>query len=249
MISKFIIEKSLTINRVLEKFFGIRLIRRKPTFDDARSYVLGLTKPDLVIDGGANQGQWASEILKLSPDLRLISFEPTPSAFEILKQNSLRSASWEVVNAALGNYDGVIEMNLASNEGQSSSILEPSSHLIHYPQVKFGRITNVPIVRLDTYPLNYTQSIYIKLDLQGAEGIALEGAEHILKDVIAIELEVAIDHAYKGQMDFAETVATLHKLGFSVFSVSDPIRDRNGFTMFVDGIFVRKDLLESFYEV
>jgi hypothetical protein len=46
-------------------------------------------------------------------------------------------------------------------------------------------------------------------------------------------------------MDFAETVATLHKLGFSVFSVSDPIRDRNGFTMFVDGIFVRKDLLEQ----
>jgi FkbM family methyltransferase len=243
------IEKSLGINRILEKFFGIRLIRRKPTFDDARSFILGLTKPGLVIDGGANQGQWASQILRLSPHLRLISFEPTPSAFETLKQNSLGNKSWEVVNAALGNYDGVIEMNLASNEGQSSSILEPSSHLIHYPQVKFNRIANVPVVRLDTFPLNYSRPIYIKLDVQGAEGIALEGAELILKDVSAIELEIAIDHAYKGQMDFAETVGVLHKLGFSVFSVSDPIRDRNGFTMFVDGLFVRNELLESYNEV
>lgn len=245
----FIIEKSLTINRVLEKIFGIRLIRRKPTFDDARKFILGFTQPGSVIDGGANQGQWASEILKSYPNLNLISFEPTPSAFEILRLNAQKNDSWEVVNSALGNYDGMIEMNLASNEGQSSSILEPASHLIHYPQVKFDKIANVPVVRLDTYLVNYSRPIYIKLDVQGAEEIALEGAERILEDVIAIELEIAIDYAYTGQMDFAETVEKLHKLGFSVFSISDPIRDSNGFTMFVDAIFVRNKLLEKYNEV
>lgn len=249
MISKFIIEQSLEINLVLEKFFGVRLIRRKPTFYDAKSYLLRLVKPGLVIDGGANQGQWALEILKISPHLRIISFEPTPLAFEILKKRSQGRKTWEVVNAALGNYDGVIEMNLASNDGQSSSILEPSSHLIHYPQVKFNKIVNVPVVKLDTFPLNYTGLIYLKLDVQGAEGIALEGARHLLKDVIVIELEIAINRPYIGQMDFAETVGKLHKLGFSVFSISDPIRDRNGFTMFVDGIFVRNEFLKVYNEV
>jgi FkbM family methyltransferase len=249
VISKFIIEQSLKINLVLEKFFGVRLIRRKPTFYDAKSYLLRLVKPGLVIDGGANQGQWALEILKISPHLRIISFEPTPLAFEILKKRSQGRKTWEVVNAALGNYEGVIEMNLASNDGQSSSILEPSSHLIHYPQVKFNKIVNVPVVKLDTFPLNYTGPIYLKLDVQGAEGIALEGARHLLKDVIVIELEIAIDRPYIGQMDFAETVGKLHKLGFSVFSISDPIRDRNGFTMFVDGIFVRNEFLKVYNEV
>ena len=249
MSSNFIIRKSVGVNRVLEKMFGIRLVRCKPTFDVAREFILGLTQPGLVIDGGANQGQWASEVLKLFPNLSLISFEPTPAAFEILRENSQKNGSWVVVNAALGNYDGVIQMNLASNEGQSSSILEPSRHLIHYPQVVFDKIANVSVVRLDTYPLNYSRPIYIKLDVQGAEGIALEGAEQILEDVVAIELEIAIDHAYAGQMNFAETVERLHKLGFSVFSISDPIRDLNGFTMFVDGIFVRNELLENYNEV
>ena len=230
------------MNRILEKTLGLRLIRRKPTFDDARDFILRKLSPGLVIDGGANQGQWALGVINRFPTINIVSFEPTKSAFDILSKLSSGCKNWIVINAALGNYDGAIAMNVSSNDGQSSSILDPASHLHHYPQVTFSKIENVKITRLDSMNFDTAGPIYLKLDVQGAEKIALQGADALLQKIAAIEIEISLDHAYSEQMDFAECVKSLKEYGFSAYSLSDPMRDENGFTMFVDGIFVRDNL-------
>jgi FkbM family methyltransferase len=239
VILNYIIEKSVSINRILEKTLGVRLIRRKPTFDDAREFILRKLNPSLIVDGGANQGQWALGVINRFPTFKIVSFEPTKSAFEILRKLSGGHKNWKVINSALGNYDGAIAMNVSSNDGQSSSILNPASHLHHYPQVTFSKIENVKITRLDSMNFDSAGPIYLKLDVQGAEKIALQGAEGLLQKIAAIEIEISLDHAYSEQMDFAECVESLKAYGFSAYSLSDPMRDENGFTMFVDGIFVR----------
>ena len=77
-------------------------------------------------------------------------FEPLPHTFEMLKKNVGDKAI--LVNTALGNTVGTINMNVEfNNQGQSSSILEPSIHLRQYPHIKFEDVVEVNITKLDTF--------------------------------------------------------------------------------------------------
>ena len=104
------------------------------------------------------------------------------------------------------------------------------------------------MVRLDTQFSDDNDSKYLKLDVQGAESIALDGSRGILHNIIAIEIEMALDKAYVSQLDFSESIFFMSTIGYKPFSFSDPIRDNNGFTIFIDGLFLKDTLMDSTYE-
>jgi FkbM family methyltransferase len=244
----FFISKTPRINSFLEKILGIRIVRKKALFDDARDFLLEKYSIKHVIDGGANEGQWAIEVLSKHGHLRVDSFEPSETVFEYLKDNSAKYPFWKVHNVALGDRNTTTSFNISDNQGQSSSVLTPQNHLIHYPQVKFVATRNVEMVRLDTQFRDDKDFKYLKLDVQGAESIALAGSEGILDSVIAIEIEMALDKAYESQLDFSESIVFMSTIGYKPFSFSDPMRDVNGFTMFIDGLFLKETLMDSVYE-
>ena len=73
-------------------------------------------------------------------------FEPLPHTFEKLKHNVGDKAI--LVNTALGNLEGEVEMNVeTANQGQSSSILEPAVHLRQYPHITFNDKVKVNILQ------------------------------------------------------------------------------------------------------
>ena len=82
-----VIERAInTTNSVLEKFFGLRVILAKGTFDQARVHLLKSSGIEVVIDGGANRGQWALRTMNHLPNgCKLISFEPNTKSFQILE--------------------------------------------------------------------------------------------------------------------------------------------------------------------
>jgi FkbM family methyltransferase len=244
----FFISKTPFINSFLERILGIRIIRKKASFDDARDFLLEKYSIKHVIDGGANEGQWAREVLSKHGNLRVDSFEPSESVFKYLKENSDKYPAWKVHNAALGDRNATTSFNISDNQGQSSSVLTPQNHLIHYPQVRFVATRNVEMVRLDSQFSDDNELKYLKLDVQGAESIALDGSKGILDCVIAIEIEIALDKAYASQLDFSESIIFMSTIGYKPFSFSDPIRDGNGFTMFIDGLFLKETLMDSVYE-
>jgi len=241
----FFISKTPFINSYLEEIFGIRIIRKKASFDDARDFLLEKYSIKHVIDGGANEGQWAKEVLSKHRDLRIDSFEPSDSVYKKLKENSDKYPSWKAHNSALGDRNGPTSFNISDNQGQSSSVLSPQSHLIHYPQVRFIATQNVEMVRLDSQFSDDNDSKYLKLDVQGAESIALDGSRGILHNIIAIEIEMALDKAYVSQLDFSESILFMSTIGYKPFSFSDPIRDNNGFAIFIDGLFLKDTLMDS----
>src|SRR5262245_4945741 len=62
---------------------------------------------DLVLDIGANTGQWASELRRAGYRGDIISFEPLSSAHEQLEKNAHNDPRWTVApRVALGSNNG-----------------------------------------------------------------------------------------------------------------------------------------------
>jgi FkbM family methyltransferase len=231
------------VNAVLSKLFRVKIVRYRPPFDLARENLIRNCSVDLVIDGGANRGQWASEVKKNFVDLPIISIEPVKAAFQILARSAQPDETWTSLNVALGEEAGTVLMNVANNGEQSSSLLRPSSHLIHYPTVTFNETQTTDVITLDSIDIPENSRIYLKLDLQGSELAALRGAVAMLEMVAVIEIEMTTIQMYEGQGTFLDVANFLAGCGFSVFSFADSFRDVSGRSIYVDVIFAKEKLV------
>ena len=68
---------------------------------------------DLVIDIGANKGQFGKEIREFGYKKKLISFEPMKSAFLQLKEQSKKYPLWEVENLGFGKETSYEFLNIS----------------------------------------------------------------------------------------------------------------------------------------
>jgi FkbM family methyltransferase len=228
------------MNALLSKFFRVKIVRYRPPFDLARENLIQHCLVDLVIDGGANRGQWASEVKTKFVELPIISIEPVRDAFQSLARSAESYEKWTTLNVALGEEESTLLMNIANNSEQSSSLLRPSSHLIHYPSVSFNGTQTTDVVTLDSIDIPENSRIYLKLDLQGNELAALRGAVATLEMVLAIEIEMSTIEMYEGQGTFLQVANFLSEYGFEVFSFADSFRDLSGRSIYVDVIFAKE---------
>lgn len=231
--------KSKYINELLVKYLGLKIIRSRPTFEQARKHLIESWDVSFVVDGGANRGQWAVEILKEYPNLNVLSIEPISEAFIELESQTAKFANWRSLNVALGDAVGTGVMHVANNDEQSSSLLEPEFHLEHYPTVQFTRTQKTPIITLDSLQIDENEKVYLKLDIQGHELAALIGGSKLLNNVVAIELEMSPIEMYSSQATFLDTANFLAESGFKIFTFADIFRDNDGKWTYVDVIFSR----------
>ena len=90
---------------------------------------------DLVLDVGANKGQFASEIRHCGYAGRIVSFEPLSQAHGQLLQSSVGDSMWEAyTRCALGDHNGGVEINIAGNSESSSILPMLESHLSAAPE-------------------------------------------------------------------------------------------------------------------
>lgn len=105
-----------------------------------------------------------------------------------------------------------------SNNDQSSSVLEFGTHAINHSWVKYVEDIKQKTITLDTFfkQNNLEPSLYDfwNFDIQGAELLALKGANEILKYAKAIYLEVNTEEVYKGCGLMSEIDLFLSKKGF-----------------------------------
>ena len=105
-----------------------------------------------------------------------------------------------------------------TNNVQSSSVLEFGSHAKHHPQVHFVRDITLKTVTIDTFftrkGLDATAYDFWNFDIQGAEMLALLGAEKALAVPKAIYLEVNTEEVYKGCATMDQIDAFLGARGF-----------------------------------
>lgn len=226
--------------------FGIDIQRHRPAASDMGRLSLMLTqhKIDLVLDVGANTGQFAKSLRDAGYTRRLVSFEPLSTAHAQLLQASRNDAYWEIApRTAIGDHEGEIEMHIAGNSVSSSVLGMLDSHASAAPGSSYVGTERAPLSRLDTMALDYIKpgmTPFLKIDTQGYEDRVLDGASELLTKTRGLQLELSFVPLYEGQKLFDELAERLRKLGFTIWAIRPGFCDpHSGRMLQVDATFFR----------
>ncbi|NCR71835.1 MAG: FkbM family methyltransferase [Microcystis aeruginosa LG13-12] len=233
----------------LSRSLGVDLKRYNVQTSEAAKMqrLLAYNNIDLVFDVGANIGQYAKLLRELGYSGRIVSFEPLSSAYSQLKAVSEKDPLWEIApQAAIGNQEGEIIINIAGNSYSSSALPMLDAHLESAPESAYSGSETVKLSRLDTLAKNYikseTKSIFLKIDVQGLEKQVLEGATAILPLVKGIKLELSLVPLYEGQVLFQEMIDIVEKLGYELYGIEPGFTaEKTGRMLQMDGIFFKPD--------
>lgn len=165
-----------------------------------------------IIHIGAHIGQEMSTYKKLNIE-NVMFFEPIPSTFNKLKENVMEDAV--LVNSALGNFIGEVDMFTETiNGGQSSSVLQPEYHLIQHPDIVFNGSEKVKMTMLDTFINDKEKYNFINIDVQGYELEVFKGGSEFLNSIDYVMTEVNRAELYKGCAKIEELDTFLGSYGF-----------------------------------
>jgi FkbM family methyltransferase len=205
---------------------------------------------DLVLDVGANRGQYAAELRSHGYAGRIVSFEPLAAAHASLTHAARGSACWIVApRMALGDAEGEIEIHVAGNSLSSSILDMLPAHERAAPGSAYVASETVPLKRLDGVADKFlmgSSRALLKIDTQGYEDRVLTGATRLLDRVTAIQTELSLVPLYAGQLLFDEMRERIEALGFVLFAIFPGyVDEKTGRTLQLDGFFLHRELAQD----
>jgi FkbM family methyltransferase len=196
---------------------------------------------NVVVDVGANIGDWTLGIHRLLRPQRLIAFEPIPQSFNALAQRAASLTGVELVQAAVGAKVGTVEMfSEAMHQLSSVRSLRSEMRQLHGVTEKPPVRMTVPMTTLDEHLSDEAEISLLKIDVQGFERDVLEGARRTLSRTRAVMLEVLYVPYYVGDSQFGELHRVLTDIApFRLYGVSEPSTDEAGRPIWADAVYVQ----------
>lgn len=215
------------LRRLLKRWLrrsGWDLIRFDPSTHPLarRAKLLKNYRISVVLDVGANTGQYATELRDLGYTARIVSFEPLTSAYEQLSAAAQSDPCWQTRQHALGEDDGNREINIGANSQTSSFLNMLPSLLKAFPDSGYVNSESVRIRRLDSVFDEIARPddrVWLKIDTQGFEKAVIEGAGNALSRIEAIQAEVSLHPLYEGETTLAEFLPFMEGKGFSLVAL------------------------------
>jgi FkbM family methyltransferase len=199
---------------------------------------------DLVIDVGANGGQYGRFLRNIGYRGRILSLEPLSTAFGRLREAASGDDLWEVRRTAVGDRIGVATLNVAANSESSSFLPMLPEHLAAYPNSRYQATEEVLMTTLKEViaPLARDDRIFVKVDTQGYERTVIEGAGAALDRVRGVQLEMSIVPLYTGETLLPELVKFMDAKGLTLMSVEPGAGNgTTGQLLQIDGLFFRRE--------
>ena len=138
---------------------------------------LSTLKPTVIVDGGANKGNYSLWANKYCPASNIYAFEPVNETFEKLKENTKDKKCIFCINQGLFNAETTKAIHLFSSDTHAS-VFDIKG--LSYPSVG---TTEISLIRGDQFfkERNIQHIDLLKLDLEGAEFEALMGFKEMIK--------------------------------------------------------------------
>ena len=235
-----------SIVKQLLRSIGYDLHRLAPAANPAFQLVQGLMGHDidLVLDVGANTGQFAKSLRLTGYTSTIVSFEPLSQAHAQLVLAASGDANWHVGDrCAIGESCGSIEINVAGNSVSSSVLAMLECHSSAAVGSAYISKEATPMNRLDAVAAQYVSNArnpFVKIDTQGFEWQVLNGAPETLARTRGVVIELSLVPLYSGQRLWRDIVDRLELEGFALWGIQPGFVDpRDGRTLQVDAVFFR----------
>jgi len=233
------------LRRILQSI-GYDIVKRKTAVSFELSILKWLAKKniDVVIDIGANEGQYGNKIRNMGYEGEIISFEPSSEAYEKLLKNCENDQHWFVApRMAIGEKNGETEMFISHNSVSSSILKISQTHVNMAKDSAYKSKETVNIRTLDSLFGNCIpkgKNLFLKIDTQGYEMKVLDGIENNLEKVEGIQIELSINPLYEGQELYLDFFEFMEKNNFSLYSIRPGFKDKETQQIFqFDGFFVK----------
>jgi FkbM family methyltransferase len=210
-----------------------------PKYEYLKPWITAL-EPALVVDVGANKGQFLSLARGVWPSAGLIAIEADKSLCEELRSGYGKDGAVDIHCCAAGADDGEVTFHI-TRDHQNSSVLPPAAAFsAERPGDGLVRTETVPMCRLDSLLDGRPGRIFVKIDVQGTELAVLQGFGDRLDDVLALIVEAPFECAYEGASDFHAIYCFLIERGFAYEGALGTLTSREtGRVRQEDAIFVR----------
>jgi FkbM family methyltransferase len=227
----------------------------KATGEEGFLKFLAKHDPKLIIDIGANVGQYSKRLLMLT-NAKVIAFEPLPMAFtKLLEMKSAYPDRFFPIQKGVGSINSALDLHYGDDCSQIASFSE-NAKKIDYVRQSNVNVINVDVVSLDNFLDTFqdfdTQSIdLLKIDAEGLEYEILLGAKSTIlkRKPKFIQFEVNLHLLFEGRTlhSFASLLA-----GYSAFQLLpygsglnriDPSSLERNIFSFSNFVFIRNNIL------
>jgi FkbM family methyltransferase len=182
---------------------------------------------DVVVDVGANAGQYAARLREDGYAGWIVSAEPVGSAYEALSVRAVGDTRWKTMNLAFGEKSGTAEINVSEASVLSSFQQQLPAASEFNSEARVIRREAVRMTRLDDVCSALPQGrTFLKIDTQGYERQVLAGASECLSRFLGVQIELPIIHLYEGTWKFHEAVAYMCERGFEISNIIPVNYDR-----------------------
>jgi FkbM family methyltransferase len=177
--------------------------------------------PRCIFDCGSSVGYWAYEIGKLFSGSQIVAIEPNEYVHHELEKNlSPLRPKVIIEKCALGEKNGVTHLNIWDNDHTKMSGSSLKEHVQGDPKIRL----EVQLSTIDELCEKY--NIYpdlLKLDLQGGEMSALNGAQTALKSAEVVISEFGCLPAYIDRTTPLDLMEMLYKNDYCLYDIIDLI--------------------------
>ena len=153
-----------------------------------------------VLDIGANVGQFASAAIRFM-DAQVISYEPNPTCWKYLQENSSQHENWFFIKKAVSETVDTLELHFVEGKSAQGSFSKSNSttNLLSTEKLQNVNVDAGPVSVKDLKTCGWDNSHFtlVKIDVEGYELEALKGLQDVTFDFILVEIDENRDHGFK----------------------------------------------------
>lgn len=201
--------------------------------EDTLKFLSKIISIQTIIDVGAHHGEFYDLAKNIFPNSNIFSFEANPECKNYLESKNIPHKICLLGDSIREN----VNFYCAKSSGTTgNSIYKELS--IHFNNDN-TKVEKLNMTTLDTEIGNITNVDILKIDVQGAELLVLEGAKETLKNTHFVLLKVSILKYNENSPLFNDVIKKMDEYGFNVYKICN-MANVETFLVQVDVIFLKR---------
>ena len=194
------------------------------------------------LDVGAYEGEFTDSVLSYFAPERVWLVEADPDQATSLQTKYREESRVKVIPAAIADRSGTLEFHVNAHRPSSSLMpIATQTAGVFQKEMNEARVVRVPALSLDE--LFERESLpdidLMKVDIQGAERLLIQGGSKSLKRIRSVFMEVWFKECYQGSALFPEVQTLMTGSGFKLRSFHEFRKGSDGNLVYSNALYAR----------